>query len=130
MNYLLDTNTVIYLINDRLGTALPAGRYGVSVITEIELLSFPDLQPDEEERIRAFLGVADRVAITDAVRDQTVALRRLYRLKLPDAIIAASAIAENAVLLSNDGQLTSIPNLQLKAVSLKDPPKRASLPRA
>ncbi len=129
MNYLLDTNTVIYLINDRLATALPAGRYGVSVITEIELLSFPGIQPDEEERIRAFLAVADRVAITDAVRDQTVALRRLYRLKLPDAIIAASAIAENAALLSNDGQLTSIPNLQLKAVSLKDPSGSAPLPR-
>ncbi len=82
MNYLLDTNTVIYLLNDRLATALPAGRHGVSVITEIELLSFPGLQPDEEQRIRAFLAAADRVAITDAVRDQTVALRRLYRLKL------------------------------------------------
>lgn len=61
MNYLLDTNTVIYLINDRLATALPAGRHGVSVITEIELLSFPSLQPDEEQRIRAFLAVADSV---------------------------------------------------------------------
>jgi predicted nucleic acid-binding protein len=77
MNYLLDTNTVIYLINDRLATTLPVGRFGISVITEIELLSFPDLQPNEEERIRAFLAIADRVAITDAVRDQTVALRRL-----------------------------------------------------
>lgn len=125
MTYLLDTNTVIYLINDHLATALPAGRYGVSVITEIELLSFPGLQADEEERIRAFLAVADRVAITDAVRDQTVALRRLHRLKLPDAIIAASAIAENAVLVSNDGKLASIPNLQLKAVSLKDGPENA-----
>jgi predicted nucleic acid-binding protein len=77
MNYLLDTNTVIYLINDRLATTLPVGRFGISVITEIELLSFPDLQPNEEERIGAFLAIADRVAITDAVRDQTVALRRL-----------------------------------------------------
>ncbi len=89
--------------------------------------SFPGLQPDEEQRIRAFLAVADSVAITDAVRDQTVALRRLYRLKLPDAIIAASAIVENAVLLSNDGQLANIPNLELKAVSLKDPPQSAPL---
>lgn len=122
MNYLLDTNTVIYLVNDRLAAALPAGRYGISVITEIELLSFPGLQPGEEERIRVFLAIADRVAITDAVRDQTVALRRLHRLKLPDAIIAASAIVENAVLLSNDGKLASIPNLQLRAIPLKDRP--------
>jgi len=60
MNFLLDTNTIIYLINNRLAMALPSGRYGVSIITEIELLSFPELHIDEEQRIRAFLAVADR----------------------------------------------------------------------
>ncbi len=119
MTFLLDTNTVIYLINDRLAVALPAGRYGVSVITEIELLSFPDLQVDEEQRIRAFLGVADRVAISEPIRDQAIALRRLHRLKIPDAIIAATAMVGNAVLLSNDGKLASIPNLRLRAIPLK-----------
>ncbi|MGH8581556.1 MAG: type II toxin-antitoxin system VapC family toxin [Gammaproteobacteria bacterium] len=120
MTFLLDTNTVIYLINDRLAVALPAGRYGVSVITEIELLSFPDLQVDEEQRIRAFLAVTDRVAISEPIGDQAIALRRLHRLKIPDAIIAATAMVENAVLLSNDGKLASIPKLQLRAIRLKN----------
>jgi len=62
MNFLLDTNAIIYLVNGRLGSGVPGGRYGVSVITEIELLSFPDLQLDEEQHIRAFLAVCDRVA--------------------------------------------------------------------
>ncbi|MGQ0592028.1 MAG: type II toxin-antitoxin system VapC family toxin [Gammaproteobacteria bacterium] len=120
MTFLLDTNTVIYLINDRLAMALPPGRYGVSVITEIELLSFPDLQVDEEEqRIRAFLAVADRVAISEPIRDQAIVLRRLHRLKIPDAIIAATAMVGNAVLFSNDGKLATIPNLQIRAVPLK-----------
>lgn len=119
MNFLLDTNTIIYLINDRLAMPLPAGRYGVSVITEIELLSFPDLKVDEEQRIRAFLAVADRVAVSEPIRDQAIALRRLHRLKIPDAIIAATAMVGNAVLFSNDGKLASIPNLQLRAIPLK-----------
>ncbi|MGH8487796.1 MAG: type II toxin-antitoxin system VapC family toxin [Gammaproteobacteria bacterium] len=119
MNFLLDTNTIIYLINDRLAMALPAGRYGVSVITEIELLSFPDLQVGEEQRIRAFLAVADRAAISEPIRDQAITLRRLHRLKIPDAIIAATAMVANAVLFSNDGKLASIPSLQLRAVPLK-----------
>jgi len=119
MTFLLDTNTVIYLINDRLAMVLPAGRYGVSVITEIELLSFPDLQADEEQRIRAFLAVADRVTISEPIRDQAITLRRLHRLKLPDAIIAATAMVGNAVLFSNDGRLASIPNLQIRAIPLK-----------
>ena len=83
MTFLLDTNTVIYLINDRLAMVLPARRYGVSVITEIELLSFPDLQADEEQRIRAFLAVADRVAISEPIRDQAITLRRLHRRRSP-----------------------------------------------
>ncbi|MGH8476868.1 MAG: PIN domain-containing protein, partial [Methylococcales bacterium] len=80
-------------------------------ITEIELLSFPDLQVGEEQRIRDFLAVADRVAISEPIRDQAIALRRLHRLKVPDAIVAATAIVANAVLFSNDGKLASIPNL-------------------
>lgn len=43
IDYLFDTNILIYLLNNRLAENLPSGRYGYSVITEIELLSFPAL---------------------------------------------------------------------------------------
>jgi len=119
MNFLLDTNAIIYLVNGRLGSGVPGGRYGVSVITEIELLSFPDLQLDEEQHIRAFLAVCDRVAISEPIRDQAIVLRRQHRLKIPDAIIAATAMVANAVLFSNDGRLASSPNLRLRAVPLE-----------
>ncbi len=119
MNFLLDTNAIIYLINGRLALALPDGRYGVSVITEIELLSFPDLRLDEEQRIRAFLAVCDRVAIDEPIRDQAIALRRRHRLKISDAIIAATAMVADAVLFSNDGKLAGIPDLRLRAVPIE-----------
>jgi predicted nucleic acid-binding protein len=45
---LLDTNVVIYLLGGRLKQSLPVGPVGVSIITEMELLSFPDLAPDDE----------------------------------------------------------------------------------
>ena len=40
---MLDTNAVIYLVNGRLAFPLPDGQYRVSIVTEIELLSFSDL---------------------------------------------------------------------------------------
>lgn len=98
-HYLLDTNVVIYLVNGRLASPLPEGRYSISVITEIELLSFPGLSAEEEKRILDLILVLDRVRITDTVRDQAIRLRRKYRLKLPDAVIAASALDSASYLV-------------------------------
>jgi len=48
----LDTNAVLYLLGGKLAEALPAARYFVSVITEIELLSYPLLDAEEESQIK------------------------------------------------------------------------------
>ena len=105
--FLLDTNAVIYLVSGRLVFPLPEGQYSVSIITEIELLSFSGLSAEEEQKIRELLLLLDRVHLTDAVRDETIRLRRKNRLKLPDAIIAASALTHDAILLTNDQAFSS-----------------------
>ena len=46
----LDTNVVLYHLGDRLAEPLPHGAICVSVITEMELLSYPSLSPEEESR--------------------------------------------------------------------------------
>lgn len=119
MRYVLDTNAVVYLVNGRLAAPLPEGRHGVSIITEIELLSFPELGEAEEFKIRRLLHVTDRIPLSDAVRDQTVRLRRAYRMRLPDAIIAASAMVMEATLLTNDRQLSAVPGLPCRELPLK-----------
>lgn len=117
--YLLDTNAVIYLVNGCLASPLPEGKYSISIITEIELLSFSGLPDEEEQRIRDLLLVLDRVQLSDTVRDQTIRLRRENRLKIPDAIIAASALTQQAILLTNDQSFASIDGLDCKALQLK-----------
>lgn len=96
--YFLDTNAIIYLVNGRLASPLPEGKYSISIITEIELLSFSGLSNEEEQRIRDLILALDRVQLSDTVRDLTIQLRRKNRLKLPDAIIAASAMTQQAIL--------------------------------
>ena len=56
MTGLLDTNVALYLLGGRLAAPLPEGEHGVSVITEMEMLAWPSLTPEEEARVRAFLG--------------------------------------------------------------------------
>jgi hypothetical protein len=56
MTGLLDTNVALYLLGGRLAEPLPTGSYGVSVITEMELLAWPSLKTEEEENVREFLN--------------------------------------------------------------------------
>lgn len=118
VKFLLDTNVVIYLLGGRLRHALPQADFGVSVITEIELLSWPALSSDEERVMRGFLDEVDRYPLTDAIRDRTISLRRQFRLKLPDALIAATALEAGATLLTNDQQFHVVPALSVQAVEL------------
>ena len=116
--YLLDTNTIIYLMNGRLALPLPEGQYSVSIITEIELLSYSGISATEDRKIRDLLLLLDRIQLIDAVRDETIRLRRKNRLKLPDAIIAASALVVGAILLTNDQVFSSIAELDVASIQL------------
>jgi len=57
--YLLDTNAIIYLIGGRLDAPLPSGQYSFSVISEIELLSFPGLSAEDDQKITELLTGQD-----------------------------------------------------------------------
>jgi hypothetical protein len=61
----LDTNTVLYILGGRLAEALPEAHYLVSVITEMELLSYRRLASSDEEQIRQFLSRV--VGLNDAI---------------------------------------------------------------
>ena len=73
---LLDTNVALYLLGGRLEGSLPLGDYGVSVITEMELLSWPSLTAEEESRVNAFLSSVTVCDLTSRIRAQAVRLRR------------------------------------------------------
>ena len=117
--YMLDTNAIIYMLNGRLASPLPDGHYSVSIITEIELLSFPDLSQGEEQQIRVLLREFQTIPLTESVSAKTIQLRRNNKkLKLPDAVIAASAIQQQAVLLTNDQIFSAIDGLSYQTLQL------------
>ena len=103
-DYLLDTNVFINAINRQL--RLPPARYLFSVITELELLSFPDLKPADEERIRSILGQLTCVEIDEFVKKEAIDFRQRTGTKLPDSIIAASAMVAGATLVTDDNKLS------------------------
>jgi predicted nucleic acid-binding protein len=108
ITYILDTNAVIYLQKGMLAAPLPQGAYGISIITEIELRGFQGLTDPQRGWLKAFLDSVYIIGLTEDIKERAIELRQCYRIKLPDAIIAATAIEEAAVLLTNDQQLRAI----------------------
>ena len=73
----------------------------LSVITQIELLCWKtDVQ--KEQLVKDFITDSEVLGITPDVVKQCVNIRRHKKIKTPDAIIAATAIANNYTLLSNN----------------------------
>ena len=114
--WLLDTNMVIGLLKGHapaIALAEQSGlvleRAAVSQITRMELLGYPQLTDQEEQQIRAFLTACQVQVLSEAIEEQAIALRRAGAFKLPDAIVAATAIAGKRHLLTLDqGMLRSL----------------------
>src|SRR5437899_6993257 len=118
MTGLLDTNVALYLLGGRLAEPLPVGNYGVSVITEMELLSWPSLTSEEERKVREFLGQVVICELTPSIRARAVQLRKEQHLKLPDAVVCATAMEFGVELWTNDMTLAKVSGLNCRAVNV------------
>ena len=75
----------------------------VSIISWMELMAGAKTSEDEATR-RGFLNHFRILPLTDAVAEEAVTLGRKHRLKLPDAIIWATAVTENCLLVSRNSK--------------------------
>jgi len=73
----------------------------------MELLSFRGITPEDEKQIRDFLNAVAIIPLNTDVEDTAIRLRRSTRLKMPDAIVAASAIVSQAMLVTYDRELAN-----------------------
>jgi predicted nucleic acid-binding protein len=109
----LDSNTIIDVFNslvplESLKKALKDTERMISVITEIEILSFPRLTDEQETRIKLFLAELEIVPLTEEIKHKTIEFRRRASTKLPDSIIAVTSIVTNATLITRDKKLLNV----------------------
>jgi predicted nucleic acid-binding protein len=85
----------------------------ISVAVKIEVLGFDDA-PTKLLTMEEFVNTATVLPLDEAVTKQTILLRRLYKkLKLGDAIIAATALVYDLTLITrNTNDFKNIPNLK------------------
>jgi predicted nucleic acid-binding protein len=85
----------------------------ISVITEIEALSWCNPDDSKEAVVKAFVEDANILTLSRDVVAQCVKIRRSRKVRTPDAIIAATAIVHNLTLITNDSDFNNIQGLKL-----------------
>ncbi len=112
--YLLDTNALVALLEGHealIALIKDAGWLGVSVINVLEFLGFGGLTgPDR----LIFTDLLSRITVVDlnysntALMEQVAELRKTRAVKLPDAIVMASAALHDATVITNDAVLLKL----------------------
>ena len=110
VNYLWDTNTVVYYLQQQylpnaekfIDTILTTNYPVISVITEIELLCWDIKHKQDEWLLRKFIDQSTIIELESAIKFKTAEIRKINKIKLPDAIIAATAIISDLILLTSN----------------------------
>ncbi|MCG9880958.1 MAG: PIN domain-containing protein [Bacteroidia bacterium] len=87
-------------------------------MSEIELLGYPKLSKNEEEKLKLLLNDCFIIEWNSKLKDKTISLKKDYQIKLPDAIIAATAIIYSIPLITADKGFKPIKNLDLVVLDL------------
>ena len=110
IKYLWDTNSAIYylqqqfpasaekFIDDLLKKETPI----ISAITEIELLCWKTATDKDLEVLNGFINDSLVIELEQSIKLKTAQIRKAYRVKLPDAIIAATALVYGLTLLTRN----------------------------
>lgn len=110
MKYLWDTNTAIYylqqqfppnaekFIDDLLKDEQPV----ISTITEIELLCWKTATEEDLKVLQGFIQDTLVIELEQPIKLKAAEIRKTVRIKLPDAIIAATALVYGFTLLSRN----------------------------
>ena len=107
--FLADTNVGIDFLNGKLPISstewpeqlLDEQELALSVVVRIELLSWLG-SPAEMQLLEDFIAATTVLPLDEPVIQQTIRLRQQQRIKLPDAIIAATALVHGRPLLTRN----------------------------
>ncbi|MBQ1667271.1 MAG: type II toxin-antitoxin system VapC family toxin [Prevotella sp.] len=101
--YILDTNVIIYLSQEKMRLtdfSSKGDRLCISIISYMEALGNPFNNKIEETIVKSLCDTCEVFNLTKQIIDKTIEIRKQAKIKLPDAIIAASTLVNNAILVT------------------------------
>ncbi|MCG8480315.1 MAG: type II toxin-antitoxin system VapC family toxin [Spirochaetales bacterium] len=103
MRALFDTNVLIDYLHGVEAAKVELARFedcAISTITWIEVMV--GVRPEDDRTVRAFLRRFSLIPLRETMAEIAVRIRKERRIKLPDAIIAASAASEDRLLVTRN----------------------------
>ena len=106
--YLIDTNILIYhtegseAVSNFIKDAVAQKAFNVSVLTKIEFLGWDRHSPEGFEKCRRLIKLSNVYLIDDDIAEKTIELKRRVKIKLADAVIAATALVNNFKLVTRN----------------------------
>jgi predicted nucleic acid-binding protein len=118
--YLIDTSAVIKYLTTTLSSSelslmdeIVDDESIISFISEIELQVWNPSDPADLEVYQLFVANSTIIGVDSLITREAIQIRKFYRIKLPDAIIAATAIVNDLILIAdNDKDFKRIPELK------------------
>lgn len=118
--YLIDTNILIYHIAgaensvDFISKLINQQTFNISVLTKIEFLGWDKHTPDGFEKCRQLIKSANVYHVDNEIAEKTIEIKKSSRIKLADAVIAATALVHNLKLATrNIEDFKTVPNLDI-----------------
>lgn len=111
----VDTNIFINLGTKSLGIdkILQNKRIYVSIISEIEILGYHKISDSDLSFFSSVLSLCNIIDLSQTIKLKSIEIRRRYKLKTPDAVIAATAIILDKPLFTFDKGFSKIKELIL-----------------
>ncbi len=104
--YLIDTNAVIDYLDGKLPSSgndlLDDNNVNISVITRMELLSWSGSLEKQTEILEEFVSLSQVFNLSESIIQETIKVRKAFATKLPDAIIAATALTHDFTLITRN----------------------------
>ncbi len=118
--YLIDSSAVIKYLNETLPVEairfmdeLVEQECVISFVSEIELQVWQPPNSSDLAIYAAFVAGSTILGISSPLISEAIRIRRTYTIKLPDALIAATAIVNDRTLIAdNDKDFTKITTLK------------------
>ena len=104
MKAVFDTNILIDLLNGITEANDELGRYSQVAISRISWIEVLTGVRDEQDqnRVESMLSFFEMIELDESVSRRAIELRKQYRLKVPDAIVLASAKLCDSILVTRD----------------------------
>ena len=112
--YLVDTNFIIHLTQQKYWVEpFLDVKVIVSFITEMELLGVFSISKSHKSNMKSLLDDCQIIELNQEIKYLAIDLKQKYKLKLADAIIAATAIHLELPFITSDADFKSIKELDL-----------------